>query len=685
MDTGEQSTSGDARYSVEAPHADGLYTGDGGTQHNHFYANRGLDPDEAADLVGHIAEALQPRPAESSSPLVGWVRITEQFLAKKKPRADLAEYFDGLAPDWRDVCHPELRPRPVVKKVLKAFELNDLEDRSILVRIGGATGDGKSTVLLQAIRLLAEENYFDAIYWRSAAEARLTPDNLAKMRESRTTILIASDDAEALLTDIDRLAGSKLHEEGLFLHFLLASRDVDWNGERDLLGWKFSTADRWAPSFRVLPPLPLDRVDQADAQIVAENWVNCSLSRPTRLATGNVKQISQDMLDASRATEGRQAFMGGLLAMRFDSERLRSRLTSLLSRLAVIHPGGSSMSLAEFLVVLAVVDLSGLEGVPRDIAARFLGVPVSDLRPLVEAPMKREFFVSTSSRAFFARHPSISKGMLELALTEESNLQVESSLEKFLGDVQYVGGVNGFRGGFGKLKDIGRRLMSSNLSRDLTGPLALQLCRTVCAIAPQDLNSFIALSGVLRDLGQSQAALTEVWEIHATRLDDSAQWGQHVSQTRGAWKEMAAALGTSGYWWPAYWAAQVSISDRLTPKLNPEDVIVSMSLLALNAKRVYEQGIEQDSLRPLLTQAAALTCMPGSPFYDEEQYPSRSRESLGIDPREFGGADALVTALLQASRALGNSQPSLLWCDRLADYKDKSFIALMELIERLVR
>ncbi|WFE98611.1 hypothetical protein [Micromonospora sp. WMMD964] len=644
----------------------------------------GLDAEEAGRLIEHVADALRPRPPGSPAPLLGWVRITPQFLANRKPRADLADYFDGLAPDWKDVCHPKLRPRPAVTKVVHAFRTNDLEDRSILLRIAGATGDGKSTVLLQAVALLAQENRFDAIYWRSTADGRLGADALASMRASQRTILIASDDAEALLMDIDRFAFAKLHEEDVFIHFLLASRDVDWNGERDRLGWKFSTADRWAPSFRVLPPIQLGGVAPADARVVAENWINCSSSRPARLASNNIGKIAEGMLDASRASEGRQAFMGALLSMRFDSERLRPRLLSLLSRLATVRPGDPGISLAEFLVVLATVDVSGIEGMPRDIAARLLDIPESELRPSVEVPMKREFSLGASSRAFFARHPSISKAMLELALSDESDLRVESSLEKFIGDVREAGEQSGFRPGFGQLIDLGRRLMNSGLPRELVAPLALHLCRIACTVEPRELSNFIALSQALRELGRPQAAITEVWEGQATRLDDRSVWGDYANHVRGAWTELSTTLGTSGNQWPSYWAAQVSISDRPASGIDSRNVPIALNQLALNAKLVCEQGAERRDYLDLLVEVEALTSAPGSALFDGKRYPTRYLQQLGIAPRPYGGTDALLAAIRRAAEGLRASQPSLPWCDRLASPKDDSFDTLIEHLARRV-
>ncbi|HEX8092214.1 hypothetical protein [Jatrophihabitans sp.] len=646
----------------------------------------GMDPQEVRRLVQELVDDRLSRTSGPPTPLPGWVRITREYLAARKPRADLEDYFDGAAPDWQDTCHPLLLPRPAVTKAIEAFRADILEDRSLLLRIGGASGDGKSTALMQATQALAHEGHFDAIYWRRSAQARFTPDVVATMCGQRQKILIASDNAEQLLEDIDVFAGMKLQEEDFFFHFLLASRDVDWNAERDRLRWKLSPAGRWAASFRVLPPLALGRVERPDAQVIAQNWLNCSSSRPGLVVSGNVQQVSQAMLDASRSSEGRQAFMGGVLSMRFAPERLRLRLTSLLSTVESMHPGDPDTSLADFLAVLAAVDVGGGDGVPRDIAARFLMIPESELRPSVEVPLKREFFLASSSQAFFARHPNISRALLELVLDDESSLQVESSLEKFLRDVHYVGKQAGFRPGFGKLIDLGRRLINSDFPRNLVGPLALHLCRTACTVASGELSTHIALSQALRELGRPQSALGEVWEIQAARLDDPALWGDYDDHVRGAWSEMSVALGTSGNRRSAYWAAQVSISDRMSTGLAPTQVLLALNQLALGAKVICESGGDRAEFRNLLTEVQALTSMAKSPFYDNKQYPTRYLQQLEIAPRQFSGADELIAVIRRAADALSASaHPLLSWCDRLADPHDYSFTTLRSLLVQGVR
>ncbi|GLY38744.1 hypothetical protein Amsp01_047680 [Amycolatopsis sp. NBRC 101858] len=614
------------------------------------------------------------------NPLRGWVPITSQLLAKRKPRSDLGDYFDGLTPDWKDICHPRLRPRPAMGKVLEAFGVNQIEDRSILVRIGGATGDGKSTILMQAVAILAQKDIFDAIYWRNDGDARFTLDAVDAMRASHRKILVASDDAEALLGDIDRFSRLNLHEENYHFHFLLASREVDWNGERDRLGWPLSVASRWGTSFRVSAPIQLNRVEAADARVVAQNWVDCSSSRPASIVGGEVEKIARGMLDATRASEGRQAFMGGLLLMRFDADRMSARLVSLLSRLAKNLPGASDVSLAEFMVVLAAVDLGGIDGIPRDIVSRFIEVGESDLRALVEVPMKREFFIGSSSRSFFARHPSISKAMIEMALGDESGLRVEWSLEKLIEDVQSTGKATGFRRGFGQLIDLGRRLMNGSLPHSLVGTLALQLCRKSCIEAPGELSNFIALSQTQRELGEPKSALVEVWEKQARRLDDFNAWGDYGDHVRGGWAEFSATLGAAGYLWPSFWAAQVSISDRLTVGLDPGRISIGLNQLALNVKLLYGSGAGHPDLLQLLLEVEALVGRSGTVF--SHRFPTRYLQELSIKPRQFGGGQALVAAIRRAAQHLRDGGASLAWIDTLVDSKDDSFDLLIEQLSR---
>ncbi|MBM7770418.1 hypothetical protein JOD54_000622 [Actinokineospora baliensis] len=590
-------------------------------------------------------------------------------------------FFDGAQPDWKDVCHPNLKARPAVHKVVQEFSNRDLEDRSVLLRIAGATGDGKSTVLMQAAVTLLKDGVFETLYWRNRPDARLTPDVIEAMQARQSQFLIVSDEAECLLSDIDEFARTKLHEEDVFVHFLLASRDVDWNAERDRLRWKFSVSSRLEPSFRVLTPVNLRTVEPADARVLAENWINCSSSRPVLIRGKSVQEIAKNVLDASSASGGRQAFMGGVISVRFDSESLRSRLASLVAKLDTIYPELPKITLADFLVVLAAVDVSEIEGVPRDVVAQFLGILESELRPKVEVPMKREFFLGSSSSEFFSRHPMISKALLELALDDESDLRVETSLDKFLHDIGAMGEQFGFRDGFGRLLDLGHRLMRSGLSHDLIGPLALQLCRTACNVSHRHMGAWVALSHTLRTLKKPAQALTEVWEVRAALLDDPSAWveSQH---TRSAWGELATALSAAGHWATAYWAAQVSLSDRPRSRLTPANITRALHLLAYNAKLIYENVGEFDGTVDLLAEVEALTCAPRSPFLGEYLYPKQYLHDLNVEARTFGGIDALVAAIQRVAASMPAPITALQWCSGLSRPEDNSLSPLIEQVRR---
>jgi hypothetical protein len=73
--------------------------------------------DALSAKLGTSTDAKQALP--SSFP--GWLRLTPEYVAGRKARVDLSEYFDGASPDWRDICHPGLQPRPIVKTVVDNF------------------------------------------------------------------------------------------------------------------------------------------------------------------------------------------------------------------------------------------------------------------------------------------------------------------------------------------------------------------------------------------------------------------------------------------------------------------------------------------------------------------------------------------------------------------------------------
>jgi hypothetical protein len=89
---------------------------------------------------------------------------------------------------------------------------------------------------MQAALGLLHKHCFDVIYWRNSSDTRLQAETVAGFMSNYSNILIVADNAESLLEDVDRLLRWPLHENGIYLHFLLASRDTDWVAEQDRLG-----------------------------------------------------------------------------------------------------------------------------------------------------------------------------------------------------------------------------------------------------------------------------------------------------------------------------------------------------------------------------------------------------------------------------------------------------------------
>ena len=646
---------------------------------------------ETRQYVLDVVEARAPGEAAgkaaAAAPLRGWVQITPKYLEERKPRPDLGQFFDGVAPDWKDIRHPGLKPRRAVADIVERYSNADLTDRNTVTVILGASGEGKSTILMQAVKDLALREQFDAVYWRSFSHAPLTDNVIEELGKNFSTVLIAADDAESLLTDIVRLSQQSFEDTGLHLHLLLASRDTDWVAEQDNLGWKLSLERQLGGSLFLTPRVELGDLTPVDARIVVDNWWACSSERPSRLGQASPAGLTQSLLRASEASHGKQALLGGLLELRYDNARLRDRLAKLLQLAASKSPEGSPFTLADLLVVLAAIDVSSLPGLPRDLAAEFMCISEGDLRSAVEVPLKRELVFGNSSRLLFARHPRVSRALLELALGEQSTLRVAGAVDGLLESLQVLVSRHGRRPGLGKLIDIGRRLMQmSGLGNELVGELALHATRKACALFPRSLGDRVAVSQTLRTLSDPEAALAEVWSVTAPRLDERNFWADYGDHVRSAWAEFASALGSARRRSSSFWAARVSLSDLYSAPITDKQIALSLNLLALNAKQEYEID-PRPQLAELVAEIDTIVGPVDKPFYLKQDYLSTYMWELGLAPREFGGSDKLAGLILETAQLFPrDDSEGFEWVDALRKSRNVSHKALMSLLtRRLVR
>ena len=142
---------------------------------------------------------------------------------------------------------------------------------------------------------------------------------------------------------------------------------------------------------------------------------------------------------------GEGALLGALLDVRYAPGQLEARLGSLIESLDEDElPSGTT--LADALIVIAAVDVAKLDGIPREVLARFGGIRESDFRVAIGKRLAGEAVSSSSANMVHGRHRKISRSLLTISL-ESSDLPVEHDLGLLVDSVVDLGEAHGYRPG----------------------------------------------------------------------------------------------------------------------------------------------------------------------------------------------------------------------------------------------
>src|ERR1051325_1737475 len=112
----------------------------------------------------------------------GWEHITTQKLNEyrnelqggtKLEKVEAVDYFDGEAPTWKIAVSENVPRREAVGKLVTAISEAADAERLRVTLLRGPGGEGKSTILQQAVVDLVSGNSGVQVIWHSIRDARL--------------------------------------------------------------------------------------------------------------------------------------------------------------------------------------------------------------------------------------------------------------------------------------------------------------------------------------------------------------------------------------------------------------------------------------------------------------------------------------------------------------------------------
>jgi hypothetical protein len=591
-----------------------------------------------------------PSALSGSSP--GWKLLSDLPTEVPPSADDFAHFFNGGEPDWRIASQSDLEPIQIASSIIERTRRRIAEKRTGIELLIGPAGEGKSTSLLQAAARILRESNNVTILWREQRDAALTDEVLAKARELGPHCLVVADNAHTLLRNLDKAIKNGAVGPSHGSQFLLASRDTDWARVVFGEGRAFDPIATWSRGrIIVADKHPFGKALQNDADRIVRNWARFERDTPPSVKGLRPRDAAAHLVaEMKSADPSTGALLGGLLAVRFTQDGLKEHLISLLDSLSQ-DSLPSSRSMADLLAVLAVVDVAGVGGIPREVLAKFCDLPVTALRVRVENRLAREAVASASGDQIQGRHPRISRALVEAALSTRSNLPLEEALEDVLRSTVEVRTELGSRREFGTLLRLPQkvgRITEEIVPLRISGPLAIQLARRVVSLTPNDLASHELLSICFRNANLAGNAVEEVWQPILGSLLLTDAWRDWRATVRTSCNEIATALDVSGDSFGAFAFRCLAISDKCEPaNSDARQINVSLAGAALSLQKLYRLRCQEPEFLNAVRQIDAYF-RKYAPQSNEARYASFNMKELKVSPVDYEGVPQLLR-LLSAS------------------------------------
>jgi hypothetical protein len=266
----------------------------------------------------------------------GWISLDKSILnsfGDSLTDEKVISFFDGRIPSWSDALCPRI-PRRKIESELVADIVRWKQNPTVTIfLIKGAGGEGKSTLLRQAVCDLIMSNTAEKILWNDGAEGEVP--NIMEIHNVMGPCVVVSDDAETIADEVFRLTKIVSKMEQQHICFVLACRDTDWiaaGGDR--LPWR---------TYAQVVDIRLRGLTTEDALLIVEAWGKLGERGLGRLFGRSQEEAVSELLDEARseayAQEG--AFLGAMLRTRMGAD-LKAHVKALLVSLGNIKaPGGT--------------------------------------------------------------------------------------------------------------------------------------------------------------------------------------------------------------------------------------------------------------------------------------------------------------------------------------------------------
>lgn len=370
-----------------------------------FFRVEGTNRWEFPYKVSFINNKTQKITSTQSNIPVGWHLIDKEFMKQRKQPSDedVLKYFDGKEPSYNEIFSSHIPEREIVSKIKKEFVSCNDNNKMKCVLITGAGGEGKTTVFLQIVKMLVEENEWKALVLRQAEKDFQIYDNQILNLTEEANWIICVDNCFPISEKLFGLLKKVAKRQNQNVHFLLCARDIDWNNSE-------SSKLQWG-NFSSYSIYKLRGINEKDAEKIIKAWKKYGdqgLGKLKDLSESEAKQklilSSKNEEEENGAEEG--ALLGAMLIARYGDE-LYNHVRNMLLRLQEI-PVSNETLLNAFTYIVAMHS-ERLYFLSKTVMAHVYNYEPKNVKRYILGPLGDEAAGAVSGEIIYTRHISIAK------------------------------------------------------------------------------------------------------------------------------------------------------------------------------------------------------------------------------------------------------------------------------------
>lgn len=518
-------------------------------------------------LTSDTLEEVKPN-EELTQPPYGWLWITKSFLDERRRILDQEEiisYFDGSIPSWKEALSPQIPRREVVEKIVTSLEHYRSAEKLAVTVLLGAGGEGKSTALRQVVCDIVSQEGWQVLWRRSSIYAKMSPEFILNYQpNSSDTLLIVSDEADAIATQTYELVMALREKGRTNVQFMLCCRDTDWYGiKAHKLSW-----DKQA----IFSQEQIRDLSFEDASRIVAAWSAYGEQGMGQLSDLSKDEATNRFFEAAKEQNVQDGtFLGAMLQVRFG-EALREHVRTLLLRLEEkTAPGGT---LANAFAYIAAAHAENIQSLSRMILAETLGCNPHELRSKVLRPLGNEAALTISGQFILTRHRTIAE--VAVGFLSEAPFDMEAD-DLF---IKLVRSTIQLRKNGTFIPNIADwQFLSTHFFDTGNIQLGLRLAQVVYETYPEHITNSTNLAKLLREADQIEQASQVFRNIPAD-----------IQPDRGFYYEWSTVEGNLGNHANNAWLAGVSLADQTERRL-PDNKQANFSLNGIGVafRELYEK------------------------------------------------------------------------------------------------